>query len=766
MSLYGSKQNNFNVINKSVPRIDGFDKITGRAIYAADIVMPNMLHAGVLRSGRAHARVLEIDTSKAKAIPGVCAVLTADDLPKSTTWCGYEYLTNHVRHGGDCVAMVAAETRELVDEALEAIEVKYEDLPVMGSIQQAFAEGAALIHDENGRGDNLYMPSKFKLRKGDVSKGFEEADVIIEREYETQHQEHGYIEPEAAVAVQNPGDGQMTVYASAQNPFFTRRYVADILQAPINEVRIFQQNIGGSFGGKEESIGLVAARAAYLCKVCKRPVKLVFTREETMMESVKRHPYVLKCKMGLKKDGTIVALENEIYVDAGAYNNQAQFVNWKACAHSAGVYSIPNVKTDIVGVYTNKIMGGAFRGFGNPQVLFALEQLIEEAAEEIGMDPVAIRKLNCVEDGKTNGVGQVLECVTLKEIIDYSTEKTDYLRKHEEYKGQTGIKRKGIGMVSMLRGCGTGCETPDASGAMITVMEDGSILINSGLAENGQGLKTVYAQIAAEAMGVPYESIRFYGTDTHSIPDGGMTVASRGTTMGAQSMRKAGLELREILLENAAEIMKVTKDELDLKDGVFYLKADPSVTRTLKDICGISLWSGHQMGHYSWYKPSADLHSDHETGQGKVWPQYAYGVIIAEVEVDMETGYVDVQKLTCSHDLGTVINPALALGQICGGALQGMGYGTTEDFKFKNGMMQTLNFDKYIVPTAMDMPEFDVNLFECDTKEGTYGAKSIGEPSLDGIAAAIANAVYNATGKRVRRNPCSMEQVLLGKELN
>nr|WP_256445851.1 molybdopterin cofactor-binding domain-containing protein [Pseudoflavonifractor sp. MSJ-37] len=611
------------------------------------------------------------------------------------------------------------------------------------------------------------MPSCFKLRKGNVEDGFAEADVVLEREYSTQHQEHGYIEPEAAVAVQNPADGQMTVYASAQNPFFTRRYVADIIQAPMNEVRIFQQNIGGSFGGKEESIGLVAARAAYLCKVTKRPVKMVFTREELMMESVKRHPYTLKCKIGIKKDGTITALQNDIYVDAGAYNNQAQYVNWKACAHSSGAYSIPNVKTDITGVYTNNIMGGAFRGFGNPQVLFALEQLIEEAAEAIGMEPLDVRRRNCVEDGKTNGVGQVLEHVILKEIIDYSAEKTDYVKKHEAYKHQTGIKRKGIGMVSMMRGCGTGCETPDASGAMITVMEDGSILINSGLAENGQGLKTAYAQIAAEALSVPYESIRFFGTDTHSIPDSGMTVASRGTTMGAQSMRKAGLELREILLENAAEIMGVEKDAVDLKNGIFFLKADPSVTRTMKDICGISIWSGHQMGHYSWYKPPKDLYSDHATGQGKVWPQYAYGVIIAEVEVDTETGYVDVKKLTCSHDLGTVINPALAVGQICGGALQGMGYGTTEDIKYdKKGVMKTINFDKYIIPTAMDIPEFDVNLFECDTDQGTFGAKSIGEPSLDGIAAAIANAVYNATGKRVRHNPCSMEQVLLGKELD
>lgn len=763
MPLYGTKQ--LDVINHSVPRLDGIDKVTGKAVYAADIMLPRMLYAGLLRSGRAHARVISIDTAAAKAIPGVHAVITANDMPKSHAWSGYEYLTDHIRHVGDCVAMVAAESRELADEALAAIRVEYQDLPVLADVDSALAEKDCQLHEDDGCPDNRFLPSCFKLRKGDTTQGFADADVIVDREYTTQHQEHAYIEPEAAVAVQDPGAGQMTVYASAQNPFFTRRYVADVLGAPINEVRVVQMTLGGSFGGKEESIGLVAARAAYLCKVTGRPVKLVFTREESMLESVKRHPYRIRARMGAKQDGTIIALESQVFVDAGAYNNQAQYVNWKACAHSSGAYSIPNVKTDITGVYTNKVMGGAFRGFGNPQMLFAIEQLVEETAEELGLDPLAIRLKNVVADGKTNGVGQVLEHVILTEMLDYAAKKTDYLRKHQQYRQQTGMRRKGIGLATIMRGCGTGCETPDASGSMITVMEDGSILINAGLAENGQGLKTAYAQIAAEALSVPYESIRFYGTDTHSIADSGMTVASRGTTMGAQSMRKAALELKEILLDNAANVMGVERSRLSLERGVFRVDGQPELDRTLKDVCGVSLWKGHQMAHYSWYTPPADLHSDHETGQGKVWPQYAYGVIVAEVEVDMETGAVTVEKLTANHDLGTVINPALATGQICGGALQGMGFATTEQVKFRDGQMETLNFDSYLLPTAMDIPVFDVNLFECDTPEGTYGAKSIGEPSLDGIAAAVANAVCNATGRRIRSNPCSMEQVLLGKEL-
>lgn len=783
MPLLGSKS--FKVINKSVPRVDGFDKVTGKAKYAADLFFHDMLYGGMLRSEFSSAKVIKIDTSKAKAIPGVHAVITAGDMPNNKSWAGYMYLTDEVRYPGDVVAMVAAESRELVADALEAIEVEYEELPGVYTIEEALAEGAPLVHEKYP--NNIFTESKYQIRKGNIEEGFCKADVTIEREYRTQYAEHAYIEPEAVVAIQNPTDGLMTVYASAQNPFFTRRYIADALRTSLNRVRLVQQTLGGSFGGKEEGVGLITGRAAYLCKLTGRPVKIVFTREESFLESSKRHPFRLRYKIGATKEGKIVALEGELVDNSGAYNNQTQFMNWRANVHSAGPYVIDNIKTDIFGVFTNNIHSGAFRGYSSPSLIFAQEQLIEELGEELGMGPIEIRRINCLKSGSLTTTGSKVQNVILEEIMDYTLKQSDFIKKREEYKNQPkAIKRKGIGMAICYRGCGLGAEAPDASGAMIIANDDGSVSINSGLAENGQGLKTAYAQIAAEALGVPVESIQFYGTDTNSIADSGMTVASRGTVMGAQSVRKAGEKLKEIMKQNALElccfsgeniekanglepgsiqgICVASKNEIELENGFFYLNKYPAYKKSFKEVCNSCLWTGKQMAAFEWYTPES-LIQDHHTGQGEAFPTYAYGCVVAEVEVDTETGYVDLLKVTASHDVGTAINPALIKGQIYGGIVMGQGYGIMEEVGVNKGKVVDVNLDSYIIPTALDMPDMIVNIFECNDEKGTYGAKSVGEPSTEAVAAAIANAIYNATQRRIRENPADLEKVLLGKKL-
>lgn len=773
MPLYGEKIDQFHVLNRSVPRIDGVDKVSGRANYAADVKFPEMVYGGCLRSNQSHAKVVHIDTSKAKAIPGVLAVVTADDMPKPKSCAGpapYMYLTNEVKYAGDVVALVCAETRALVDEALAAIEVEYEALPGVYTIRDAMAPGAPAVHENFP--DNVFTDSLYPIRKGDVEEGFAQADLIIEREYETQYIEHSYIEPEAVVCVQNPADGIMTVHSSSQNPFFTRRYVADVLGVGMHDVRVFQESLGGSFGGKEEGIGMLAARCAYLCRLVGRPVKMTFRREESFLESAKRHPFLLHYKVGVKKDGRIVAWEGSQIDNCGAYNNQTQFMNSRASIHSCGAYTIPNVKTDTFGVFTNNIHGGAMRGYSSPQLIWGQEQLIEEIAEELGMDPLEFRRINCLKDGTTNATGTVLDHVNLLEIMNYTAEQTGYQQKHEEYRHQTGTrKRKGIGIAIAHRGCGLGAESPDASGAMAIANEDGTVLINTGLAENGQGLKTAFSQIAAEAIGVPYETIRFYGTDTQAIADSGMTVASRGTVMGAQSTRKVGYKLNEIMRANALALgffkdQETVKDisQIVLEDGFFHSVDKPEVKIPFKEVCNASLWTGRQMAAYEWFMPEPCI-QDHHTGQGVAFPNYAYGCVVAEVEVDMETGYVDLQKVTASHDVGVAVNPALVRGQIYGGILMGQGYGITEEVEVSKGQVRNQNFENYIIPTAMDMPEMQVNIFECDDPRGTFGAKSIGEPATEAVGAAIANAIYNATGKRIRENPATLERVLLGKKL-
>lgn len=782
MPLIGKKH--YSVINHSKPRIDGVEKVTGKARYAADIYMEDMLYAGVLRSPYASARVIRIDASRARNMPGVRAVVTASDMPKPQSWASYMYLTDTVRYAGDCVAMAAADTKELVEEALAAIEVEYEELPAVYTIEEALEEGAPLVHKEYE--GNIFTESVYHTRKGNIEEGFADADVILEREYRTQFIEHSYIEPEAVVAYPNANDGVMTVHASSQNPFFTRRYIADVLGIPVNKARLIQEYVGGTFGGKEEGVGLAAGRAAYLSHLTNRPVKLVFSREDSFLESSKRHPFRLRYKIGAKKDGTITAFEGEQVDNSGAYNNQTQFMNWRANVHSTGPYEIPNVSTDTYGVFTNNIHGGAMRGYSSPSLIYGQEQLIDELAEELGMDEVQLRRKNCLKDGSITSTGVPVQHVILEEVMDYTVKQTDYLKKHQEYKNQEDRRlRKGIGLAICYRGSGLGAEQPDAAGCLATICEDGSVMINSGMAENGQGLRTAYAQIAAEALGCRYESISFYGTDTHSIPDCGMTVASRGTVMGAQPVRRVCEKLKKIMVRNAIGMealrlpdieehyglkkgalsyASLKEEDVELKDSQFYLKEYPAVKVEFKDICSACIWTGRPMSAYEWNMPP-QLPQDHATGQGKAFPTFAYGCVVAEVEVDMKTGYVDLIQVTASHDVGTAINPALIKGQVYGGIVMGQGYAIMEDVVLNKGRVKTRNFDSYLIPTSMDAPKMQVNIFECEDPSGTFGAKSIGEPATEAVGAAIANAVYNATGRRIRNNPCDLETVMLGKKL-
>lgn len=780
MPLMGKK--NFRYLNKRVTRLDAVEKVTGRAVYAADVEFPGMLYGGCLRSPYAHAKIVSIDTSKAKELPGVHAVLTGKDVRKSQSWADYPYVTNEIlRYVGETVAIVAAETTELVQDALAAIEVEYEELDGVFTIEEALAADAVQIREKGvGLKDgvpnkdvkgNIFMDSYFPIRKGDVEKGFEEADIILEREYRTNHVEHSYIETESCVVLQDPMDGVITAHASAQNPFFTRRYLADATGAPFNKCRVVQRMLGGSFGGKEELVGMIVGRAALLCMETGHPVKMVMTREESFMESPKRHPFHFRYKAGLTKEGKIIAWEGTQIDNAGAYNNQTQFMNCRAAIHSAGVYSIPNVKTDTYGVFTNNVHGGAMRGYSSPQIIFAQEQFINEIAKELGMDEVEFRKLNILKQGDLTATGQKLveETITL-EMIDTLVERSDYYSKKKEYDKthNNQEKRKGIALVNCYRGCGYGAETPDAGAALCTAIEDGSILINSGLAENGQGLKTAYAQIAAEGIGCTPDRINFVGVDTHAIPDSGMTVASRGTVMGAQSMRKASLELGRMLKETAAQMLEADVEDVEIEDNEYFVRGNQMGASKHKiclgDVCNTRLWTGKSLAAFNWSEPR-DLGLDHHTGQGDAFPTFSYGVIVAEVEVDMETGYVDVLKVTAGHDLGTCVNPDTSEGQIYGGIAMGQGFGVTEEVPVRKGKLGSKNFDSYIFPTSMDVPEMEAILFECEDKEGTYGAKSLGEPATEAVGAAIAAAIADAKGEPVREIPCNLERSLLGRTL-
>lgn len=754
-------------VNKSARRVDALGKVLGESRFGADLVFENMLYGKVLRTPYPYARILSIDISAAAALPGVAAVLTAKDIPGSHTFGlvvpNQQLLAKElVRYRGDGVAIVAAETAAIAEKALQLIRVEYEELPGVFTTEQAMAEGAPLLHADCPGNIAVHHV----LERGEVESGFAAADVILEREYETQMQEHAYIEPEATVAVPEVGHRGVTVYGSIQNPFSCRKGLAAILGYKLNEVRVIQSFMGGSFGGKDEVMSALCGRAALLALKTGRPVKMVNSREESLRESYKRHPYKLKYKVGATRAGKLVAMKVYITADAGAYASQTPFVTWRSVVQATGPYEVPNVRTDVYGVYTNNCYTGAFRGFGSPQIIFAQESLMDELAAELGLEPLAIRQLNGFRQGSVTATGQTLENhkVSLLEVIEQAVERSDYRAKHKEYANQTGRFRKGIGLACSFRGCSLGAEGIDATGAIVSVQYDGSVYIYAGLAENGQGLQTIFSQIAAEELGISLERVRFMPTDTALIPDGGPTVASRSTLMGGNAVRLAAAKVRETLLGVALTKLKAASEQLAWGEDKIWVKDDPSRSLSFEQVVSAASAQGELLTELGWYR-APQVTWDERHGQGKAYFTYVYGCQIAEVEVDTETGSTRVLKITAAHDVGRAINPDLVRGQFYGGIAQGLGYALLEEVQEYAGEIKTLNFDEYLIPGICDMPEIEPVIVENPDSYGPYGAKTIGEPTLEITAPAIANAVAQACGRRVRQLPLDLERVLLGRSL-
>ncbi|GAI59839.1 unnamed protein product, partial [marine sediment metagenome] len=472
---------------------------------------------------------------------------------------------------GDGTAVVAAETKEAAAKAMELIEVEYEELPGIFDPEEAEKKDAPLIHSELENNQVVHH----RLRKGDTEKGFAQAEVILEREYTTQFVEHGYIETESLVAVPYEHNTLVTIYGSIQNPFSCRNAVASVLKVPLNKVRIIQNHMGGSFGGKDEVMSSMAARAAILALKTDRPVKMVNTRDESILESYKRHPYKMKYKIGATKEGKLAAMEIKCLADSGAYACQTPFVTWRSVVQATGPYELHNVKTDTYGYYTNNVYTGAMRGYGSPQIIFAQESLMDELAEELKMTPMGLRLKNIYHNNSITASGQKLDNhqVSLEEVINKAVEVSNYKEKYREYsEPQSGDKKRGIGMAISFRGCSLGAEATDAAGAIVAIQHDGSILISCGLAENGEGLKTVFTQIAAEELGVDIRRINYMEVDTSVSPESGATVASRSTILGGNAVKNAAHQLKETLAEIIAAEFKIRTDNLDFKNENIYEK--------------------------------------------------------------------------------------------------------------------------------------------------------------------------------------------------
>ena len=764
------------IIGKGERRVDALGKVTGRAKFAADYNAGHQLYGKVLRSAHPHAGILRIDTTAAKRLPGVEAVLTAQDIPgekvigivvKNQAILAWD----KVRYLGDGLAVVAAQTREIADAAVKLIQVEYEPLPIVSDPEAALVPDAPKIHAEN----NTFV--HHKVRKGDVTRGFAEADFTLERKFKTPCIEHSYIEPEAVLA--EPAEhGGVVVTGSVQNLFSTRRSVAAALKLDLNCVEIIQATLGGSFGGKDEVMTSMCCRAALLALATGKPVKMVNTREESMLESYKRHPYVLDYKWGAKRDGSITAMEIRCIADGGAYASMSPFVTWRSVVQATGPYYCEHVKTDVYAVYTNNNYTGAMRGFGSPQVNFAIESMMDELAEKVSKDPLEIRLQNGFKDGAVTATQQRLKHkVSLCEVLTKAAEAAGFREKWRKYRGRQSDssessdsasaepKKRGIGLACSYRGVSLGAEGVDAAGAIVSVQTDGSVIVSSGITDMGQGAQTQMSQIAAEVLGISLDRIRFLNTNTNRVPDSGPTVASRGTIMGGSAAKKAAEIVRAILLEVGQDMLKASPGSCGLEGDCLVDSRTGKRLASFDELAAECFRRGKPLYGLGWHKaPPTSWHE--EEGKGEAYFTFVYGANVAEVEVDTELGKVDVLNFVSCHDVGRAINRDSVLGQIYGGVAMGQGYGLLEEFEYEDAVPKQFNFDEYLVPTSVDVPRIKGIIVENSDAAGPFGAKSVGEPATEIAAPAIVNAIYNATGKRVYEIPATLERVLLGHKLS
>jgi len=726
------------VIGKSHPRIDAYGKVTGETLYSGDLTRQRMLHMKILMAERPHARVKKINLSKALASDGVVAIFTAKDVPNNEyglqipdqpVFCGPDAnkpYTDIVRFVGDQIAAVVANTEHQAHEAMKLIEVDYEDLPPLTDPITAMRADAVLLHPDRG---DTNICVHYKIRKGDVDEAFKKADVIVEAEYHTPVQEHAYLQPEAGLAYIDE-NGCIAVESAGQWTHADRKSIAHALDLPEESVRVIYPAIGGAFGGREDlSVQIPLALAAWKLQ---RPVKIVWSRRESIIGHGKRHEVFIKAKWGATKDGKLIAIENELIGDGGAYMYTSNKVLGNAAITSSGPYFIPNIKTDVYGVYTNNLPGAAFRGFGAPQALFMAETQMNKLAEKLGIDPVEFRLKNALRDGDTMGVGTPAPGpVTIVQCIEAARDSFGWKKKTKK-KEERGKKKeavvRGRGFAAGFKNVGFSFGYQENCWAKVEIYGNGKIekvILHHAGAEVGQGTHTVMIQMAAQTLNVPTDIIDLRVSDSATQENPGSASASRLTFMAGNSIKGAA----ELALEK---------------------------------------WNNEERPAIAEFKYLAPRTTpmDKETGFSTPNFQYAYVAQACEVEVDTETGHVKVTRILSADDVGKAINPDLIVGQIEGAIVQAHGYAVLEDFKTKDGKVLTDQFSNYLLPTILDIPEkVESVLVEIPDPNGPWGARGVGELPYLPVAPVIAAAIHDATGVWIDEFPFTPERVLraLGK---
>ena len=774
-------------VGKPVVRQDGLEKVTGQAKFADDYHFPGQLYGVMVRLPVTHAKINKIDYSVVYNEPELWTICEAGDIPGAKlvglvrpdqpVFCNEKIVTP-----GDVVAMLVGKSPEALLPLRKKIKIDYTALPVLTDPRNAMEPDAPLIHPQYKNNLIVHYP----LRKGNVETGFAESDFILEQNYTTPHVEHAYIEPEAVIALPQEGNKGIKIIGSIQNPFSARKIVAAVLGWPLARVRVQQAELGGSFGGKDDLMCILSARAAVGALKTGRPVKIRYSREESILESYKRHPYIMHYKVGFNRDGKIKAMKIDILADGGAYASMSPFVTWRSVVQATGPYEIENVCTDIRAVYTNNPYTGAMRGFGSPQIVFAQESLMDEIAVKLSMSPAEIRRINGLRSGSITASGQKLEDhdVNLLKVLETAVKHTNFTTKWKKNhknnqkflpggpggavfskSASPGRRRlKGIGLAVSFRGCSLGAEGIDAAAAYLSVQSDGSVYLLSGLAENGQGLRTTYSIIAAEVLGISVEDIYYLELDTGLVPDSGPTVASRATLMGGGAVKAAAEIVRQRLEELLKKQWHLKNGEFIFKNRQVSLKGDKKKKMSFAELCNLAYGNAVNLAAVGWY-PGPKVHWDEVVGQGPAYFTYVYGCQVAEVTVNLVTGEVFIDRVVAVHDPGTVINLLGAQGQVYGGVTQGAGYGLWEEISTSSSFIRELNFDQYLIPTSKDIGEIIPIFVEGKEKYGPWGGKSLGEPTLELTAAAVANAVRNAVGTRYFNLPLNLEEILLKRKL-
>ena len=747
------------VVGKSVGRVDSLDKVLGKPIYTMDFVPENALYLKVVRSNVAHALLKRMDLSEARKYPGVVAVVTAQDIPginESTALLPDKplFATDRVRFAGEPIAAIASYDASIAEEAVDLVKIEYEPLPSVFSPLDALKPDAPQIHVKGNVAKHL------KVRKGNVEEGFKQADLIVEGTYKTPFQESVPLEPEAGFVIPEP-DGSVTCVGSIQSPYHVQTGIAKILSLRPEQVRVIQAATGGAFGPKSDEIPVdVLGMAALVAVRTRKPAALAYTREESMIGHTKRHPFVTSVKVGVKKSGKLTAWETKLVADTGAYASLGPLVVIRACFHATGPYVIPNVKTDAYCVYTNNTMAGSFRGFGGPQAHFAAESQMDEIAKKLDMDPLDLRLMNILRPGTLTATSQIVDdgC-GLEECIKKATTESDWYKKRRQFQGMNGTKKRGLGIAIMYHGNSLGPEGSDFATVHMEIDSKCAIRLRTALTEYGTGAPSGLLQIAAETMRLPLDYFTLDPSDTEYCADSGPTVASRTITIGGRATQMVAGKLAQKLREIAAEMLECSADEVDSKEGIFHSKSSHSVS--FRDVVAHAYSSGISLKESGTFTaPKCEY--EPETSQGTVYLQYTYGAVTAEVEVDTETGRVQVLKMVTAYDIGKAINPISLEGQIEGGTIQGLGYALMEDMIHKNGVVVNPNLGDYYVPTSLDIPEIKTIIVEYPGRLGPYGAKAIGEPPIVLPAPAIVNAIDNAIGVRINEIPATPDRVLTG----